>query len=93
LRINCFEFAEVLSHSVINAERRKYSIVYERISKDADLLSKQESKREGIDEKEVEPGYLSDRPQIHEIEIDEAERTNGLYLRKINLAAQIMIEY
>jgi len=48
LRINCFEFAEVLSHSVINAERRKDRIVYERISKNADLLSKQEGKQDEL---------------------------------------------
>jgi len=91
LRINCFEFAEVLSQTVINAERRKDRIVYDKISKDADLLSKQESKREEIEEEET--GYLSDGPQIQEIEIEEAERINGIYLRKRNLAAQMMLEY
>jgi len=76
---------------IVNAERRKDRIVYERISKEADLLSKQESKREEIKEEEL--GYLSDGPQIHETEIDEAERINGLYLRKRNLAAQMMTKY
>jgi len=50
LRINCFKFAEVLFHSVINAERRKDRNVYDKIFKDADLLSKQESKREEIEQ-------------------------------------------
>jgi len=50
LRINCFELVEVLSRSVINAERRKDMIVYDKIFKDADLLSKQESKREEIEQ-------------------------------------------